>query len=65
MKPDKKSDNPLAFPTDYTKTKKGNTIVIEKFPHEGMTLLDYFIAHAPASPQWEFDVPMETTLQNH
>lgn len=25
-----------------------------------MTLLDYFIAHAPEKPQWDFDVPMIT-----
>lgn len=36
---------------------------IQAFPNKngkGITLLDYFIAHAPEKPQWDFDVPMKT-----
>lgn len=54
MKPDKKPDNPYAFPLMGRK-KDINNFHFQK----GMNLLDYFIAHAPTTPQWDFEVPME------
>ncbi len=53
-----KPENPIAFPTLDWYRDENDTIVYNEYT--GMTLLDYFIAHAPENPQWDFDVPMET-----
>lgn len=41
-----KSDNPPAFPVNYSNEADGPTVM----PSAGMTLRDYFAAHAPAMP---------------
>lgn len=51
MEPDKKPDNPRAFPYK-----------VGMYYNKGIYLLDYFIAHAPSAIQWEFDVPMEKRI---
>lgn len=38
------------------RTKKIDNFLV----NPDLTILDYFIAHAPAEPQWVFDVPMKT-----
>lgn len=45
-----KIENPNAFPRQASESNYGCT---------GMTLLDYFIAHAPKEPQWGFSVKMD------
>ena len=49
-----KPNNPRAFPLVIA-NKESNFLSLE-----GLTLLDYFIAHAPSKPLWDFDVPMES-----
>lgn len=60
----KNDDSGPAFPCEYTgfvRYANGSDGVVE-VRHNGMSLRDYFIAHAPAEPQPWFE-PVMTTLR--
>lgn len=51
------NDGGPAFPIETQKDSEG---WIQRYGSDGMSLRDYFAAHAPAEPGWWFDPVMDT-----